>query len=162
MEEAAPEEVTKDMKTRDDDEDKAAEEAGSIEVAEDRTDKVEDLAEKVPQTEAAKENAPGHKDIPDSVLDVQFLGGLMAYLKNKNCIIIQMVYLSDTFELQKVVPNPLLFCKLSALSLVIFPQESWVPLLSLSGSSSPSLPFLPMARIPYLFPQFVLSCRHDI
>ncbi|KAJ6942232.1 hypothetical protein NC652_008141 [Populus alba x Populus x berolinensis] len=71
MEEAAPEEVTKDMKTRDDDEDKAAEEAGSIEVAEDRTDKVEDLAEKVPQTEAAKENAPGHKDIPDSVLDVQ-------------------------------------------------------------------------------------------
>ncbi|KAG6780367.1 hypothetical protein POTOM_013222 [Populus tomentosa] len=45
--------------------DKAAEEACSIEVAEDRTDKVEDLTEKVPQTEAEKENAPGHKDIPD-------------------------------------------------------------------------------------------------
>ncbi|KAL9387966.1 hypothetical protein Peur_021090 [Populus x canadensis] len=34
--------------------DKAAEEAGSIEVAENRADKVEDLAEKVPQTEAEK------------------------------------------------------------------------------------------------------------
>eukprot|EP00258_Populus_trichocarpa_P037231 XP_024453250.1 methyl-CpG-binding domain-containing protein 11 [Populus trichocarpa] len=48
--------------------DKAAEEAGSSEVAEDRADKVEDLAEKVPRTEAEKENAPGHKDIPDSFL----------------------------------------------------------------------------------------------
>nr|XP_034922555.1 methyl-CpG-binding domain-containing protein 11-like [Populus alba] len=55
MEGAAPEEVTKDMKTRDDAE----------------IEPIRLRAEKVPQTEAAKENAPGHKDIPDSVLDVQ-------------------------------------------------------------------------------------------
>ncbi|KAF9685101.1 hypothetical protein SADUNF_Sadunf03G0019300 [Salix dunnii] len=39
-------------------------------------------------------------------------GGLIAYLKNKNCIITQRVHLFKTFELQKVEPYPLLFCKM--------------------------------------------------
>lgn len=46
---------------------KAAEEAGSSEVSENRNNKVEDVAGKMPQTDSEKENAPGRKGIPDNV-----------------------------------------------------------------------------------------------
>ncbi|KAI9401931.1 hypothetical protein POPTR_001G192300v4 [Populus trichocarpa] len=46
---------------------KAAEEAGSSEVSENRNNKVEDVAGKMPQTDSKKENAPGRKGIPDNV-----------------------------------------------------------------------------------------------
>jgi hypothetical protein len=46
---------------------KAAEEAGSSEVSENRNNKVEDVAGKMPQTDSKKENAPGRKVIPDNV-----------------------------------------------------------------------------------------------
>ncbi|CAK7356921.1 unnamed protein product [Dovyalis caffra] len=275
QEDAAPGDVNKDIKTQEDakdgnegiakegqhalevkekenDEaavkDKAAEEAGSSEVAENGNNQVEDLAEKVPQTEAEKESASGQKDIPDIVamnadggaqkvntnetvtasegeikekLNVQeddanysipmdgndnpmggevlengkvnqmgptdapqhaappslkdpsedlsldppegsghcpkhstlvsSLKGVMAYLNNKNCIIIRRVCLFDTFELQKAGPDPLLFDKWSTLSLIIFPAEQWVSILSFSGSSSSSLSFLPVVPTLYLF-----------
>lgn len=46
---------------------KAAEEAGSGEVSENRNNKVEDVAGKMPQTDSEKENALGRKGIPDNV-----------------------------------------------------------------------------------------------
>jgi hypothetical protein len=46
---------------------KAAEEAGSSEVSENRNNKVEDVAGKMPQIDSEKENAPGCKGIPDNV-----------------------------------------------------------------------------------------------
>lgn len=50
---------------------KAAEEAGSSEVSENRNNKVEDVAGnvagKMPQTDSEKENALGRKGIPDNV-----------------------------------------------------------------------------------------------
>ncbi|KAJ7011952.1 glucan endo-1,3-beta-glucosidase 14-like isoform X1 [Populus alba x Populus x berolinensis] len=181
MEETATEEVNKDIKSQEDAKEtkngdegkakeaqhalevkekehggaalkyKAAEEAGSGEVSENRNNKVEDVAGKMPQTDSEKENAPGRKGIPDNAamnvdggaqenthgtvsvasegeikeklglqegdakrsipmdgkdkpMDGEIMEngkGLMACLKNKNCIVIQRVYLFDPFELQK-------------------------------------------------------------
>ena len=97
MEETATEEVNKDIKSQEDAKEtkngdegkakeaqhalevkekehggaalkyKAAEEAGSGEVSENRNNKVEDVAGKMPQTDSEKENAPGRKGIPDNV-----------------------------------------------------------------------------------------------
>lgn len=96
MEETATEEVNKDIKSQEDAKEtkngdegkakeaqhalevkekehggaalkyKAAEEAGSGEVSENRNNKVEDVAGKMPQTNSEKENAPGRKGIPDN------------------------------------------------------------------------------------------------
>uniref|UniRef100_A0A6N2M8X0 Uncharacterized protein n=1 Tax=Salix viminalis TaxID=40686 RepID=A0A6N2M8X0_SALVM len=46
---------------------KAAEEAGSSEVAENGSNNVEEMAEKLQQSDSEKENAPDHKNIPDNV-----------------------------------------------------------------------------------------------
>ncbi|KAJ6308933.1 hypothetical protein OIU76_018513 [Salix suchowensis] len=46
---------------------KAAEEAGSSEVAENGSNKVEEMAEKLQQTDSERQNAPDHKNIPDNV-----------------------------------------------------------------------------------------------
>uniref|UniRef100_A0A6N2N512 Uncharacterized protein n=1 Tax=Salix viminalis TaxID=40686 RepID=A0A6N2N512_SALVM len=44
-----------------------AEEAGSSEVAENGSNNVEEMAEKLQQSDSEKENAPDHKNIPDNV-----------------------------------------------------------------------------------------------